>query len=750
MSNEALQQSWRRQFAMDLVRSLNESGTDNYYLYIGKIDPWDNEQVPDTGVDSDHAKTDSWRNAVCLKRLDNRNIMLVVPRFDWTATTRYAQYDPAADLHTVGNLSKYYVLTDTYKVYKCISNNGGAESTSQPTHTTAQIVKMSDGYHWKFMYELTEQMREFLTLEYMPIKFIYEKLADETINQLNVQEEAVDGTVDLAEISSLGSKLYQASETMSKIVGSQESPTSLTLKLNDEASSITGQYIGYSIYLDDGRGAEIGQVRTITAYDGATKLATINKSFGHQIYLPDSSGNKGTSYKILPELRVHGDGTGLVLVPTINDNFQISGLTIVDKGRDYRDARVEVLTSSSSGTTLSTFKLYFSPPGGHGWNAPRELEAMRAMVVMQADQGDKDSDWPAENDFRQFGIIKNPVLNNEGITADNTVAGNEYTRLTELTILKPYGVTANYNYDSVAGTYKVGNHIIGNQTHSTAKILSFKTEPETEYSILDVENIKGSFLKADTLKNEYRYVLGEVTPGRSFLPGETITQYVGTTVGSGATAQGFVKSYKTLPFKELVLVGVTGTFSGSTGSLVGVSSGASGGDIKSFQVAGGELIKQYTSDGTGDFSFVTVDSDNKQNYGRIIQQKSTKIDLTSPPTYRLTTKLSVVGSGFSDTYFTEDTGVTQENYETNIETSSRVAWFKAHSGTTGDLFVTDVLGGFTLGSTLETHRSSGIQVTKIEPPEVVLGSGEVLYIQNVRPVERIREQEEEFKILLGF
>ena len=746
MSNNALRKNWSRQFADDLVRSLNESDSNNYYLFIGKITAWDDESVPPTETDSDFYGNDAWRNSLALKRLDSDNIMMVIPRINWTSGVVYQPYDHELDLHDASNLLKYYVMTDTFKVYKCIGNSNSGQSTIQPSHTTHHIVTESDGYRWKFLYELTEIMRNFMTDEYIPVKYITQKNENETINQLQSQEYAVDGTVDYATCTATGNKVYSSSETTSALFGSEANGTSLSVKLNQTASNIGSTYNGYCLYIDDGRRDEIGKIRKIVSYDGQTKLATLDQPIGADIYLPDTDGAKGSSYKILPLLKVHGDGEGCQAIPVINTANEIGGIQLVTAGTGYKDTRVEILTTAASGTSESEFKLYVSPNGGHGIDATRELQATRAMILMSADEGDKSSDWPAENDFRQFGIVKNPILN---LADETTVAGNEWTRATELVILKPYGVTAAYNYDSVDGTYKVGNHIIGSETQSTAKILSFKDEPDSDYSIVDIENIRGRFTESNPLKDEYRFVMDSVVG--SFIDGESVTQYVGSTTDAGATAEGILKSFKTSPFIELVVTGVTGAWSGTTGDIVGVSSGASAGaGINSFQVAGGELLKQFTTDSTGDFSFLTIDSDNKQEYGRVVQQNTTKIDLGASPTYRLTHKLQVTGTGFTDTYFSEDTGVTQENPLTATVTSSRVAWFNAHSGTTGDLYVSDVLGGFTTGSTLETAPSVAITVNKVIEPEVVLGSGELLYIQNIRPVERIREQEEEFKILLGF
>ena len=64
----------------------------------------------------------------------------------------------------------YYVLTSDYNVYVCIDNNSGAASTVQPYGTTVETITTSDGYIWKFLYNIPTSLRnKFLTDVYMPV-----------------------------------------------------------------------------------------------------------------------------------------------------------------------------------------------------------------------------------------------------------------------------------------------------------------------------------------------------------------------------------------------------------------------------------------------------------------------------------------------------------------------------------------------------------------------------------------------------
>jgi len=66
--------------------------------------------------------------------------------------------------------SKFYVMTDEYNVYKCLDNNAGSLSTAKPIGTQVAPISLSDGYVWKYMFNVPLALRtKFLTDQYFPI-----------------------------------------------------------------------------------------------------------------------------------------------------------------------------------------------------------------------------------------------------------------------------------------------------------------------------------------------------------------------------------------------------------------------------------------------------------------------------------------------------------------------------------------------------------------------------------------------------
>jgi hypothetical protein len=74
------------------------------------------------------------------------------------------------------------------------------------------------------------------------------------------------------------------------------------------------------------------------------------------------------------------------------------------------------------------------------------------------------------------------------------------------------------------------------------------------------------------------------------------------------------------------------------------------------------------------------------------------------------------------------------------------------NGAYGKLYLTDVLGSF---KSVATDGFTGTNlgayvVSAVQPPEIDRTSGEIIYIDNVRPIQRNLGQQEEFRLRLGF
>lgn len=96
--------------------------------------------------------------------------------------------------------AKFYVVTDDFNVYKCLDNNNGAMSTVKPSGTPVEAIRTSDGYVWKFLYNVPVALRnKFLSNVYLPVT-----------NALKNQYYS-NGGIETVRIDSMGSGYIAAS-----------------------------------------------------------------------------------------------------------------------------------------------------------------------------------------------------------------------------------------------------------------------------------------------------------------------------------------------------------------------------------------------------------------------------------------------------------------------------------------------------------------------------------------------------------
>ena len=849
-----LQNTFKNSFARELMKDFETKSVNQYYLYFGKSDAWSDENSPDAVTDSVASSFSAYRNAVAFKRIDRVDGFHIITRYDWVSGTVYDQYDDTADMST----KKYYVMTDEYNLYKCISNSNSVKSTTKPTHTEPEIkVVGGDGYKWKFLGKVTESARKFLTDEYIPIEYVVNAQEDENSTQLLSQQQAVDGAIDRiilntnSAVYSLSSSPTESTSVQGKVLGSSGITTESSDGANDGTQIYAGLTVGflysdvpdkeaidetavqgYRIYTNDGAGDDIGQIRTISRLvapadqidgteDGATGEAygkgpipyfIVDRKFDRTI-----SSTKGTKFKILPPVQIYGDGASAEARTKVNADKRVSEVTILNRGRNYTTASVLFPKAPDEGAK-PTATTVIGPRGGHGSNPVQELESTKVMLVLSVLR-DESGKLRTSNQFRQFGIIRNPKLND----GTDRLAGTENFKKTQFQLSKPFGVTAGYKYlDN--GTYKKDNYILGQESFATARITGFRpVSGATSNGILEITQVEGEFDTGDTSKKLIRFIFGRnggtrlagdedtgavgrgVTIGAGgttdFQVGEVVTQFTapydesdsllnisdnqGATLGT--TAEGVVKSWDNSN-RELIVEVIKNAFTDS--STAGYVRGDTAcyicfnnprnGDGR-FENKGGELLKQVSLASTADSVYggaigvVTFGGPDEaggtawdlQNYGRILGE-SLVTDSNSNPVYKnyMTLQLEKTdpSTSFSTTDYTEDQLLYQGD-GSDIVSGRILEWF-TFEGTTGELHLTEIKGnynsdegeGWTSGMGLRSVLSSegsgidseDINISSLTNPEILHGSGEVLYIQNIRPVSRSVEQDEEFKVVIGF
>ena len=165
-----------------------------------------------------------------------------------------------------------------------------------------------------------------------------------------------------------------------------------------------------TVYIKDGTGS--GQtLRTITAYDGATQVATVTPNWGSGL-TPGST----SVYEVMPKITLSGSSGSSgaeARVSSVDVNGVIKKVSMSSAGTLYRSATATV---SSGGGTDAILLPIISPVGGHGSNAVSELGGAYVMLNTRL-IGYEDGIIPIgeDGDFRKVHLISSPMLT-DGVT----------------------------------------------------------------------------------------------------------------------------------------------------------------------------------------------------------------------------------------------------------------------------------------------------------------------------------------------
>ncbi len=729
MPNDPVKNVMKNNWAGEWFNEFGTNSKDNYYMFFGKTDSWgltgddNNDTFPPIGRDTTNDTFSAYRNSIGAKRIKQIDAMHIIPKNTWETGLIWDEYDPDIelfrkdkpqyeDINVNSNWpKKFFVMTNEYNVYECISNNGGEISTIQPSGINVNVIMTEDGYRWKFLYKIPEDLYRFITNDYIPVRYIESldatDLETDVRTQWKVQKESVDGRVEHIDVITHGTAFvrsvpYCATQTQ---IGRVEYGTSdplvdapgsgitggdvraeLVLNVHPKAhSTVDHKYAGYSVVIMTGGGA--GQVRHITGYVAETRTLLLDRYWIESLNAGEEAAH--STYSIVPKCDIRGDGHEIEAVAklySVEDlDIEIAGeyqilerMDMISGGYGYTTGTAELYPRGQVNDTPAVspeIKLMVAPKNGHGANAVKELGSDKIMIVVTFAQ-DENDDFTITNDFRMIGMIKNPIISSGGASGDGAytgkVAGTEQPITAVLTVdaITDEGL---FNDDS----FQAGHYIIGDRSNTVAKIETWTYDfVSKEYGLLTVNSISNKF--------------------------------------------------------------------DATNAILSVT---------------GEGINSFIFN-RGIWSF-----NESRNYATV--RSSSPFADDNELTYKLYHEMSVQAlSGQSplncNTYPKDTLLVGEESKTTGIV----LDWDAGETGTTGALKLIGVDGDFkkleniydislyqdeTADGTYSLPNAPQVsQIVTVDLPELVKGSGEMIYIQGMRPVMRNYEQEEDIKIVLGF
>lgn len=498
------------------------------YVFLSKTRNHTAEPTPDNLTDTVFEEKQIWDDMIGGKRVLSKDVEFVIPRYTWTANTRYKQYDdksPLDDLLSVsGNVYPMYVVNSEGNVYKCLCNNQSALSTVEPTGSYSPndgFIQTEFGgersYLWKYMYNIKDT-NKFLEDDWIPVPYITEVQNDSQYN-FNTAN-LVDGSLNKIIVTDGGTGYYHTQINVSPFSAGQTS-----LYITDNVSLIGSTTIKQDMLIS-GSGL----------LANSTYILPINPSFPKTIYLSEptigSGGGSNTAnvISVLTRVLIIGDGTETTTsVELANDSVQ--KIDVITYGTGYSKANV-IIYGSGTGANA---RAVLPPKFGHGHNPAVELGATNVMILSRIGEIDatENTNVPVDVYFRQYGLLVNPYkYNGDIMTANNSLDSVSMTLDLEMLAFSNYTVGEKvyqgtssdptfYGYvvyqdantlklNNTFGTIDLGALLVGSTSLNQNRIVTFQNPDLMKYAgdIVygkNIEKIQRSLAQAEQIKLVFQF-----------------------------------------------------------------------------------------------------------------------------------------------------------------------------------------------------------------------------------------------------
>lgn len=488
-------ESFKEYLLKRLIDDLRPGSKNGLFFFIARAEDWSGDD-PDVFSDSRNSFDDVYRRMIAAKRIQYDDAILLANKNLWRSGITFDMYTSNDDI----NGKRFYTTNSLNEVYKCIFNGVTGGNTAagiseyEPVGGGLDIITLPDNYKWKFLFKIPESLDRFITNSEIPVKSLVVdrqdpiKYSDDRYTQYSVQYNAVNGSLSYIDVIDPGSSFSAtvplrtsgnvADRTV--VVNATNTGTTGTVRLNENESLVDDFYNDYVINIRSGQG--IGQQKRIIDYIGNTQTAIVDSNW--------STIPNGTStYDIMPEVQIYGDGNSASARAVISTGVTLESIEITDAGNSYTWAEASIVTPNGGVTDLY---VHLAPPGGHGFNPELEIPSSKLMILVRisnensAITGDRlEGAFPIVNDYRQLGILKNPIL----ATGDRAgeIAGVESGSLREITI----GATSGGYFGKF--DFVPGDFIIGERSRSCGQVERWSRSTDTTVGTLTLRDNVSDF-----------------------------------------------------------------------------------------------------------------------------------------------------------------------------------------------------------------------------------------------------------------
>jgi hypothetical protein len=157
-------------FQVSIARSLIDEiyyQRSYFYYFLGKLDSWEDDFFPPDPINSLQEDTETRDNLLYMRRVVPNDVSLVTYSNEWEPDVVFEMWDHTRDMQG----TNFFVVNSEFNVYKCLDNNNEAPSTVEPTGTPLFAFQTSDGYMWKYMYNIPAfKRRKFSSRGFIPVQ----------------------------------------------------------------------------------------------------------------------------------------------------------------------------------------------------------------------------------------------------------------------------------------------------------------------------------------------------------------------------------------------------------------------------------------------------------------------------------------------------------------------------------------------------------------------------------------------------
>lgn len=220
----------------------------------------------------------------------------------------------------------------------------------------------------------------------------------------------------------------------------------------------------------------------------------------------------GSGYQSTPTVVINGDGSGATATATIQNGQVVkvemrSGSTYTP-GSGFSYASISF--SGGNPTTAATARANLSPAGGFGADPRNDLKSTGIMFQIKPD-GSEGGDFIIDQDFRQIGLIKNPLAPNSSAFTAQTGKALKYLQFSST----PSGYSVDQtitgsstNAQGIIDEVDTANNRIYYHQTDTTGFINFSTSDNiqspgasvispTSLGAAEVDNLSGEIMYVD-------------------------------------------------------------------------------------------------------------------------------------------------------------------------------------------------------------------------------------------------------------